>query len=409
MSNGSAASKLFRISQWLVFLAVILVYAGPFWWPGNGNGWVALVRFNVFLSVLLIGCLVVFCRYRVKGLSKQPLALALMFLFSYLFLNATILNVDEKVYRRLLLLISSIFVVGFCEWRDEQVRRFAILTAVIGSSFALFSLVNKFFQHELPRGYRIGGVFDSGVVGVADFGNTIVAAMHYAITFVFLSYLFFTERQKLLSIVWFSMLGVVSLYVALTFARSGWIACMFGGLVIYLQTFSRDSVRHYLILLLGLFVSGYFANNFLEYELFGRGLTYRDEIWKEVLERMRGVWGLGHGVMVGFGPIVTSGGQVVHNSHNVYLEILYQTGGVGLGLYILLMGAVFKVLIEARKSIFFSQGAMLSLSMISSVSIVMLTELNSWIHSPNLLWQWLWLPIGYALSVSLRSGQDFTR
>lgn len=403
MTDCPAVSRISRVSQWLILISVVLIYIGPFWWPGNGNGWVALVRVGVFTSISLVGCLVVFYRYRVEGLFRRDLSVVLILLFFYLFINVAILNVDEKAYRRILLLVSSVFVVGFFEWRDDKIRRFTVLVAIVGSLFALFSIVNKFFQGGLPEGYRIGGVFDSGIVGVADFGNTIVAAMHYAMVFIFLSYLFFTERHKLLLSFWFLMLCVVSLYMVLTFARSGWVACALGGFLIYLQTFSRGSFRHYLMLFLGFIVSAYFVNNYLKYELFGRGLTYRDEIWKKVLGKMEGVWGLGHGVMVEIDPITLTSGQVVHNSHNVYLEILYQTGVLGLGLYVVVMLAVFKALIKARKNTLFSHGAMLSLSVVSAVSVVMLTELNSWIHSPNLLWQWLWLPVGYALSVSLRT------
>lgn len=401
MSRGAQTGLLgLSIASWLIVLSSFLIYVAPFWWPGNGNGWVTLVRVGVFGAMLLV----VNSFRKQNGLAEEffcrTLLIPLAFLFAYLLLNVAILDAGGKSYRRLFLLMFFVFSFGFFKWTDTQVRRFAIVIGSIGFFFALYSLAVHYWNGSLPKGYRKGGLTGSGMLGLAEFGNTIVAATHYAASFVFLFYLFFTEQKNKLGYVWFGMLFVVGVFVALTFARAGWIVCLVGAFLIYLQTFNFNSKRHKFVLMVFLGLAVYFITNFLYYELYIRGLTRRDEIWSAVLSGMESHWLTGYGLLTSLEPVRLSSGQIVHNTHNVYLEILYQTGLFGLAAYIVVVLSAIIVLLKSRKLKDYNHGSMLALSALVAVSIVMTTELNSWIHTPNVLWQLLWVPLAYALSVA---------
>jgi O-antigen ligase len=71
----------------------------------------------------------------------------------------------------------------------------------------------------------------------------------------------------------------------------------------------------------------------LDQALLGRGASFRDQIWWDVIAQMRAQPSL---FLLGVGmdsstDIVTSIGSY-HHAHNAWLDILYRTGVVGLGL-----------------------------------------------------------------------------
>lgn len=83
--------------------------------------------------------------------------------------------------------------------------------------------------------------------------------------------------------------------------------------------------------LLALFVAMYFFP--LDQALFGRGASFRDQIWWDVIAQMCAqpqLFLLGVG-MNSSTDIVTSIG-VYHHAHNAWLDIFYRTGIVGVGL-----------------------------------------------------------------------------
>lgn len=397
-------TRLEKISRYLMGFAVLLIYLAPFWWPFNDSGWVSLVRIAAFSSMLCVAWVAFLSPPVIRLHSGRLLFYSLILLFTYLCLNAYFLGADAKVFRRLAFLSVFVFALGTLKWDDRRIRQLAIILAITGFTFALLSLLIKYMQNGLPTGYRKRGIYESGLTGVADFGNTIVAAMHFAISIVMLTYLFLTEHKKMFWPLWLGMLATVAAYLMLTFARTGWVACTVAGAVLFLLTWSRKSIPHYTLLVIFTAAVGYFFANFFQYEFHQRGLTYRDEIWLTVLERSKETWWFGKGVMASFDSISIGGGrQLVNNSHSVYLEILYQTGLIGLIFYFLVIVFAVITLFKARKLKEYSQGVKLAFSMLLAVSVVMVTELNSWIHTPNLLWQWLWIPLAYVLGISSRA------
>lgn len=383
---------------WLIF-GVLLVYLAPYLWFEDSSRPASLIRISLFMTNAL---LFVFL-YRTQQTShRHRIALLntlVAALLVYLLANTLVLSADLQPARRLLL-----YALLFCPFLllrlDERVVHGVLVTiAVVSSGFALYSLINQAMQGGLPAGYRQGGLIGSGTPGIAFFHNTIVAAMHYAIGFSVLVYLFFTETKRSALVVWGVLIAAVSIYIILTFARSAWITCLVSFTVMYALTFNRRQLRFYVVPAILLALLAYFAVNYLGYELKQRGLTHRDEIWRMILSRMDGHWLFGYGLSTPIEPIaINQGRQIVRNSHNVYLEIVYQTGLLGLLLYLSTLLATLYVLIKAYVLKVHGRLSVLFLALLSAVSVVMLTELNSWIHTPNLLWMWLWGPIAVALA-----------
>ena len=169
-------TRLEKISRYLMGFAVLLIYLAPFWWPFNDSGWVSLVRIAAFSSMLCVAWVAFLSPPVIRLHSGRLLFYSLILLFTYLCLNAYFLGADAKVFRRLAFLSVFVFALGTLKWDDRRIRQLAIILAITGFTFALLSLLIKYMQNGLPTGYRKRGIYESGLTGVADFGNTIVAA-----------------------------------------------------------------------------------------------------------------------------------------------------------------------------------------------------------------------------------------
>lgn len=385
----------------LLTTSLLFIYLSPYWSFEDSSRSASLIRIMLFLtSVFLIPCIVSKSKIvNSQRIKIAPVNILLSVLFLYLFANSFFITEDLQSARRLLVLIFLFLPFVFLNLSAQFVRNIVMFISFVIAMFAAYSLINQYLQGGLPTGYRKGELVSSGINGIASFGNTIVAAMHYAIGFTILAYLFFTESRGLLLWLWAILLSFIVVYIALTFARSAWVTCLVSSLVIYSLTFNKTKVRFYVIPALLLLVLLYFVINFFGYEVGERGLTYRDETWGIIVSRMEGYWIFGYGLSTPFEPISIAGGrQIVYNAHNVYLEIVYQVGLIGLVLYLLTLCAAIYTLFKAYLLKVYSDLSILFLALLIAVSVVMLIELNSWIHTPNLLWMWLWVPIAVSLS-----------
>lgn len=385
----------------LLTTSLLFIYLSPYWSFEDSARSASLIRIMLFLTSLFLIPYIFSknTRFNKQRIKIAPVNILLSALFLYLFTNAFFISEDYQSARRLLVLVFLFLPFVFLNLSTLFVRNIIMLIAVVIAIFAAYSLINQYMQGGLPTGYRQGELVSSGKDGIASFGNTIVAAMHYAVGFTLLTFLFFTENKRVLLWLWSALLVFVVTYIALTFARSAWVACLVASFVIYALTFNKTKIRFYILPVFLLLILSYFASNFIGYEVGQRGLTYRDEIWIDVISQIKGHWIFGHGLSTPFEPIPTIGGRVlVHNSHNVYLEIIYQTGLVGLLLYLSALCAAIYTLFKAYLLKVYNDTSVLILALLVSVSVVMLTELNSWIHPPNLLWMWLWTPIAMSLS-----------
>lgn len=135
----------------------------------------------------------------------------------------------------------------------------------------------------------------------------------------------------------------------------------------------------------------------LAYEFGSRGLTHRDEVWRTVIERVGEHWWFGHGAHTDLGDVVLSTGQVVHNPHSLYLEVLYQFGAVGLASLLVMLLASLWTLLRSRATM-----APLWFSVLAASTIVFMVEMHFFIAAPNVVWMWLWLPLAGALGAASR-------
>ena len=386
------------------FVALLAFYAGPFYWPDSNSAWAGFLRFAVLISVIL---------YLLQGIGFRRVGgawVATIVFFSYMLINSFFLEEGMQSARRLVFIFCFVFMVANF-WREPNLPQLLLgAVALLGALFAAFSLFNLYQMGELDVSYRKGAVFSSGISGVADFGNTIVAAMHYAVCYCAALWMLLSSKNRYFSIVWTVVVGVISIYIAMTFARTGWVACLIATLVFLALTMRYEGWRRvlpFVVVIAGVFI--WFASRYLGYEVHVRGVTYRDEIWATVLQRveLNLLWGYGAGAK--FDPIFIRGGaESVSTAHSTYLEVLYQFGSVGLLLMLTVLFMALRELVNSTVSQKRMRPDSFGLALLGSASVVMFVELYGFVNAPNLLWGWFWLPLGIALS-GVREGHAENR
>jgi O-antigen ligase len=298
----------------------------------------------------------------------------------------------------LLILLFSLVVIGV-GGTDGRFWRFVLgLGVLAGAGFAAFSLLYKAHLGEFSFAYRTMNIHDSGVPGVADFGITIEAGMNYAFSFIVALWLALRSRRWHLFSLWSLCALLQGTYIYFTFSRAAWMAALIGAVALVLVA-AEGRMRKAALGLLGLggiiaAVGGYRQ---LAYEFGSRGLTHRDEVWRTVIERVGEHWWFGHGAHSDLGDVVLSTGQVVHNPHSLYLEVLYQFGGVGLVSLLVMLLASLWTLWRSRASM-----APLWFSVLAASMVVFMVEMHFFVAAPNVVWMWLWLPLAGALGAASR-------
>ena len=135
-------------------------------------------------------------------------------------------------------------------------------------------------------------------------------------------------------------------------------------------------------LVIGFLVVLVFALGFDEL-LLNRGLSYRGEIWQEVIRQLTTECDIWTGCVPGEKIL----GEFYH-PHNAYLAMLYRNGILGASVFL-----VFMVIFFTRSMRVKSRWMLLSLFGWGCL----LTEINSILTSPEPFWIYFWLPVHMAI------------
>ncbi|MBB4862322.1 O-antigen ligase [Pseudomonas nitritireducens] len=374
----------------LAGITLVSLLVGRFWWPTDSGNWEKTLRLLTCLSVLCAVPQLV--RERARWMSATFILFALF--WAGLLANALVAESSSSVRQLLMILFFSLVIIAVGVSDGRFWRLVLGIGALAGAGFAAFSLLHKVQLGEFTFAYRTLNIHDSGVPGVAEFGITIEAGMNYAFSFIVALWLALRSRRWTGLAIWSLCALTQGVYVYFTFSRAAWMAALIGAVVLVLVG-SQGRMRQAALGLLGLggaavAIGGYRQ---LAYEFGSRGLTHRDEVWRTVIERVGERWWFGHGAHTDLGDVVLSTGQVVHNPHSLYLEVLYQFGGVGLASLLVMLAVCLWTLWHSRSPL-----APLWFAVLAASSVVFMVEMHFFVAAPNVVWMWLWLPMAGALA-----------
>lgn len=396
MDTSAAHIVSFRAAV-IALLPIAIVLLGRFWWPGETSAWASATRISLLLFVIYL----VAAQRSIFRSLDQLLGVTLLLFSCWIAFSVAFLDGQAEILRRGAVLAVFLLAVASAKLNAESaLLNLLRAAAVLASVAALVTISHELQRRGLDFRYREFRLHSSGIPGFAEFFNPIISGMHMAFAGLTACWCVLVARSRSSQCFWLLCLCVISIYVFLTISRSAWLALGAGALVLLVL---RGRPVHWAVSLGGLSLALLLV--YLRFpEIFAveiaRGTTNRDLIWSMVLDSMPGAWLAGHGAGVEMAEMQIPG-QTVVNTHSLYLEILFQYGLIGLLFFISMLVMVLHRMWAER-----SELCVLALALLVGSIGVMFFELHSFIHSPNLVWLWVWFPVGIALGTRVMKGEQ---
>jgi len=371
-----------RALPFLLLLAYGIFICGYFIFQDYSDHYRFFARF-----VFPLGLFVFFSSLR--DLWKQPIFQLVIAYLGYLLLSG--FWSDPLDWYRLgqkstisIYLLSFIAITHYLvHWNRSLYERMLQLCVVIAGVAALTSLVIFYREHAFP-GTRLVGT--GSLTNINEFSNMYgifaLLAMGFALQtqqFVH-KLLFLVTIGVFISIAWFgqSRTAFVSMIIALLALTGLMLKEKRGLLSIAILAVSVGA----LVLLFPDPVE----------QALHRGQGLRPQIWSGVWEQARSAPIAGHGLISQVS--VNAGGHTFETVHNAYLQVFWHGGIIGLSLFLILLGVVFRNAWSRGRQ----QGEFTVFCMFLFTACTMMTGVDTLIERPRDQWMLFWFPLALLLS-----------
>lgn len=302
------------------------------------------------------------------------------------------------------LILLYVFAVA-CLVRHK--RAFAWLLVAVASTAAVFAWLTLYYQFgvlDKPVGYRAlryARLHELGWNGLADLKNPIIAGLYYGVFAVLLTYLLvgFKVRAWQAALLVVGMAGLL-VYVLFTASRGAWFSTAAGCLAALLLF---PNIKSRTLIGLGCLVVAAAVYLFWpeiqhEREI---GVSGRDLIWGNWADRLPEFWLMGAGAGADLIFNFPNSNRGFLHAHSLYLQLWYEYGIVGFGLFVLLLLSLLWKGWQCRAEPL----ARLGLALLVLAMVAMVSDVYAIFHRPSPYWGLFWFPVGILLGVSRRDGK----
>lgn len=392
---SSHVSNFQRVLVYWSAFGLFVLLAGLLLTP-DGSRYATQVNLLLFLP----GVLLSICYWREFNLTKTAAGQALLVLLAWV-LTMVLLNPAEHSETSRWLKISAMLLVLTQVLtqlvRHERLLLMALLAAVaVAMVCAWGTLVQLYYVEALPMGYRLYRLHSWGWLGLAEFGNAIVAALYYCSMLIIALAIWPRVVRGILSgLLWsFGLLGLL-LAIFFTYSRGIWIA----GAVALAMMLALNAARRVVVVVggvaaLSLAAVGGFEPALLETVFLNT--TYRDQIWLQWWDAVRNAWLLGVGPDAAFNACVVELNQCFNQAHSLYLQFLFEFGVIGLLLLLALMALALRRGWLLRRQWHVALG----LVMMVFALVAGIANYHDVFVRPGVIWLVFWLPVALLLSGS---------
>lgn len=382
----------------LAFCALFALLIGRIWWFGEASTWAGFIRASLFLCLLFS----VVDGDFLRQFSKQNYLLWFVVAFLIYVASSSALLGDGKTLRRVLLVLAFLIAIAHVAHQWNGVWRKLISAVGVASALAsAITLWSLWYAGLLELGNRATAISGSGIYGLAEFENSVLASLQMSFSVVVIAWLCLTSRGRSGQAFWLLCSAVTIVYLFGTFGRTGWLAALTA--VIVLVAIMAGKQQRYAFwggLIVTAILAIVFFHERIAYELFNRQLTHRDEIWRMVFGLMPGKWLLGHGADTSVEHLLgvqRLGGYetTINHAHSLYVEVIFNYGLVGLaGFITILLGSIRRLWLHRTDSL-----CALWLAVLCGAVVSIGIDFSSFLSTPNLVWLWVWLPVGFACAL----------
>lgn len=284
--------------------------------------------------------------------------------------------------------------------RKEVLFRRALYAAVLIIAIgALMSLIYQYGVLHKPMGYRTFRIDRMGFGDLANYGWPVAAGIFNGAVAVWALGLAIDKRVGIkVSLCWMAVFAILALYVLMTGTRGAWFALVGGGLVsVVMQRSKRGYWGLGVSLVLALAVLFVLWDQVI-IDVQRRQLSGRSGIWEYYLSVMPGYWLSGHGLGTPFVYHWPDGRSVSPHAHSLYLQQVYDSGLVSLGLMLVGLAGIFYKAWTLRNNPWIC----VALPALVFALISMLTDVERIFTRPSDYWTVFWLPVAVLLALPSR-------
>jgi hypothetical protein len=418
-------SSFLRFGE-LIIPLTLLAFAGP------GISFISGI-FNTttrWLFLALLTFFLIFFRFRdVASLLRRPFFWIIMAYAGWCFLTTLWSEVPVLSFAKsmaFLWLTATMTIAGY-SWVARHERAHACDFLWL---FAIFSLMAALFGHAEVNG-DTGSVIYSGATGNANLlGFLLAAASPWLIWQAWLAY----RKDRVRYRIFMGLLIFDAYYLFLSHSRAAQLIAIFVVLGLLLAMGKLRKALPYVMVVSVLFFSAYtyspafnifvteyvFKSNLEYLESFDEGIEgglwySRQQLWEDSYARAMhgGMLGAGYGVSMGekftgeIGVSVSSG-QYGREQGNAQMAIVEQTGFVGFGLYLVLIVAVFRMIIQVVRSASTSSDK-IAVGLLGGTLVGLLVQslLEAWWVAPGSAESGtFWMLLGALLATARRAQMD---
>lgn len=309
------------------------------------------------------------------GSESTPFSLAKRAVFIGLYLVAVnlLLNRNESLFRRVLLL--SIVVVAFG---------------------ALMSLIYQYGVLGKPVAFRAYRIDRMGIGEFANYRWPVAAGIfNGAVAMWAIGLVLDRKTSGNIALFWFMIFTVLVIYVLMTGTRGAGFALLGGCILsVVMHRSKRGMWAIALCAVLSLVATAFFWEQIVD-EVGNRQLSGRGPIWGYYFKVMSGNWLLGHGLGTEFMYYWPNGKWYSPHAHSLYLQQVYDSGLVSLLLMVAgLVGLSFKAWRLRDNS-----WVRIAFPALLFALIAMLTDVDRIFTRPSDYWTLFWLPVAVLLAV----------
>ncbi|MEK8079565.1 O-antigen ligase family protein [Pseudomonas sp. XK-1] len=314
-------------------------------------------------------------------------------------------NNDADYWLKIVLLILLyVFAVASLVSHKRAFTGLLVAVVTLVAVFAWLTIYYQFVVLDKPLGYAVlrhARLYELGWRGLADLKNPIIAGLYYGVFAVLLTYLLvgFKVRAWQAALLVVGMAGLL-VYVLFTASRGAWFSTAAGCLAALLLF---PNIKSRTLIGLGCLVVAAAVYLFWpeiqhEREI---GVSGRDLIWGNWADRLPEFWLMGAGAGADLIFNFPNSNRGFLHAHSLYLQLWYEYGIVGFGLFVLLLLSLLWKGWQCRAEPL----ARLGLALLVLAMVAMVSDVYAIFHRPSPFWVLFWFPVGILLGVSRHDGK----
>lgn len=242
---------LYRLG-FVYFLAFLILFFSGFYITNfEASSFSSILRFFLAVGVLLLfliaGVSGFLDKFRLKGYAtakNKYLYMGLTLFFCYILIASVFLS-EWSVFRRSIVVLFFLIIVGFYTFYlrfnyEYFINLLGVLGFIVGSLYLYNYLMINDFSFS---GYRSNPVKSTGLSWLANYDNTITAALHLSVLCIAIVWSFFNAKNKVVSVFYYVAFFILLLAIVLTFARTAWVAVFTGLLIFFIYELKRNRLK----------------------------------------------------------------------------------------------------------------------------------------------------------------------